>query len=411
MKSANQQGKVMQKKQEWNYQLIDVMKYLAAIMVICVHCNQLFPQDYLNFFIKNILCRIAVPFFFISSAYFVRKGSKTNDNYVKTYLKNLIISYCFWSIIFIPIGLDWIHQNLDLSGYLLPFALLYGLVHIGTYYHLWYVPAMILAIFFVHKLLKRYSYKALFTLSIALFLFGSMESYYGLLPPGWFKDFFDILIKVIFTTRSGIFYGIIFTLIGFFLYDHQDNIISLSKYLSILTLLSFILLIIEGTFLYGIERLDMNFMIMLIPFSFFFFQWILVCPITFKFHTKKLRELSKYYYFIHPVCIVIVEEIGQGLGLPLLSSGIISLLLIILLTQMVSSLIIKTKHPLNKPFVLLSPLLGMLVTMLLASIFFSFKLDEIMIKFELVPCLWFYSSFLIYGILSRIRIDKKPIMQ
>ena len=120
MKSANQQGKVMQKKQEWNYQLIDVMKYLAAIMVICVHCNQLFPQDYLNFFIKNILCRIAVPFFFISSAYFVRKGSKTNENYVKTYLKNLIISYCFWSIIFIPIGLDWIHQNLDLSGYLLP---------------------------------------------------------------------------------------------------------------------------------------------------------------------------------------------------------------------------------------------------------------------------------------------------
>ena len=395
------------RKKEFNYKMIDFMKYVAAIMVICIHCNQLFPQEYLNFFIKNIICRTAVPFFFISSAYFVRKGKENNTNYVGIYLNRLMKSYCLWSIVFIPIGLDWIHQNLTLSGYLLPFALLYGIIHIGTYYHLWYVPAMMLAVFLVDKLLNRFSYKKLFIFAIALFMFGSIESYYGLLANGLFKIFFDMLIKVIITTRSGIFYGIIFTLMGFYLYDNQDKIASLSKHISRLTVVFLFLLIIEGNFLYSINRLDMNFLLMLIPFSFFFFQWIMIFPYTFNFETKRVRELSKYYYFVHPVSIVIIEEIGRGLRLQLLSSGVISLLLVILLTHILSSIIIKIKYPVKKHLLLLAALLGMGATMILAGIFFCWKLNTVIIKFELVPCLWFYSSFVIYYILVKRRVENK----
>lgn len=393
-------NEVMEEK-DLNYKMIDFMKYVAAIMVICVHCNQLFPQEYFNFFIKNIICRIAVPFFFISSAYFVRKGSIKNTNYVSIYLKRLMKSYCLWSIVFIPIGLDWIHQNLSLAGYLLPFALLYGLVHIGTYYHLWYVPAMILAVFLINKLLKRYSYKTLFIITIALFMFGSIESYYGLLNDGWFKDFFDILIKVIFTTRSGLLYGMIFILMGFYIYDYQDKLISLIKHIPMLTCVFLILLIIEGSFLYSIESLDMNFLLMLVPFSFFFFLWVLRCPYIPKYETGKIRKLSKYYYFVHPVCIVIIEEVGRGLGVNILSSGVISLLLVILLTHLLSSMIIKIKYPLKRGFLILTPLIGVIVTMILASVFFTLKLDTVIIKFELVPCLWFYSSFVAYYILTK----------
>ena len=95
-------------KKEFNYKMIDFMKYIAAIMVICIHCNQLFPQEYLNFFIKNIICRTAVPFFFISSAYFVRKGKQSNANYVGIYLKRLMKSYCLWSYC---IYSDWIRLD------------------------------------------------------------------------------------------------------------------------------------------------------------------------------------------------------------------------------------------------------------------------------------------------------------
>lgn len=53
-----------------NYRMVDIVKYVAAIMVICIHCNQLLPQEFLNFFVKQIICRIAVYFFF-TYAYFV----------------------------------------------------------------------------------------------------------------------------------------------------------------------------------------------------------------------------------------------------------------------------------------------------------------------------------------------------
>lgn len=275
-------------KQLNNYKMVDVIKYIAAIMVICIHCSQIFPQEYVDYFIKNIVCRIAVPFFFISSAYFIRKGSYDKENYVKGYLKTLTKSYLLWSLVFIPIGLDWIYQNLNIAGNLLPIAFILGLIHVGTYYHLWYIPAMIFSVFIVDKLLKRISYKTLFCISILLYLFGSLETYYGFISLGMFKDFFDTLITVIFTTRSGLFYGMIFVVIGFYIFDNQDKLKSMLRHIPTLTIISGVLLIAEGIFLYSVQKLDMNFLIMLVPFS-FFFVWILSLKYIPQYDTKKIR--------------------------------------------------------------------------------------------------------------------------
>jgi len=149
-----------------NYKMLDIIKYISAIMVICIHCKPLFSNEYLSFFFKSIICRIAVPFFFTASAYFIRKGASKKTEYVNNYL-NL-----GWSVLFIPIGLDWLHQKLMPVDYLLPFALVYALGHIGTYYHLWYIPAILFSVFFVDKLLKRVSYK---TLLLSQFLYLCLE--------------------------------------------------------------------------------------------------------------------------------------------------------------------------------------------------------------------------------------------
>lgn len=385
-----------------NFKMVDVVKYIAAIMVICIHCNPIVPQEQINFFIKNVICRIAVPFFFISSAFFVRRGCNSKDNYLKNYLKSLTKSYLAWSIVFIPIGLDWIHQNLTLSGELLPFALIFGLLHVGTYYHLWYIPAMIFSLFFVDKLLKHISYKAVFIISILLFMFGSLETYYGFLTPGLLKDIFDTFIQIFFTSRTGLLFGMIFITVGFYIYDYQDKLKSLIKYIPLLTCLFAIALFIEGAFLYNSARLDMNFMFMLIPFSFFFFLWVLSVPKTIKFDTKRIRELSKYYYFVHPVCIVIVEEAGKAFQVGILYSGIISFLLVFLLTHFLCSLIIKIQQqPWNYTKMIFSVILGIFTTFVVTSLFYNFKFTSIQVKFELVPCLLFISSFIIYFLLLK----------
>lgn len=385
-----------------NYKMVDIVKYVAAILVICIHCNPIVPEPHLNYFIKQIVCRVAVPFFFISSAYFVRKGMRKRPGYLKQYLKNLGKSYLFWSIIFIPIGMDWINQNLKLANNLLPFALIFGLIHVGTYYHLWYIPAMLLSLWVVAKLLNYLSYKLLFLLSALLYLFGSLETYYVFLGAGWLKKFFDLIIQIFFTTRSGLFFGMIFVVIGFLIYDYQEKLKAMTKYIHILTIVCFGLLIVEGIMLYHVEKLDMNFLLLLLPFSFFFFLWTLSTPLIPNFDTRMLRELSKYYYFVHPVCIVIIEELGAALEWPILSSGLFSFALIFLLTHLLCLAIIHIqKQNISRKSILIAGLLGLVATFLISSIIYALKTTGSTLKFELVPSIWFFASFLSCYLLQR----------
>lgn len=392
-----------------NYRVLDIAKYVAAILVICIHCSAILPQEFVNFLIQNIICRVAVPFFFMASAYFIRKSVCKNPQYIGVYLKKTAISYGLWSLAFVPIGVDWMHQNLAMADGLLPFAALYGLIHVGTYYHLWYVPALIFSVFAVHMLLKRVSYRMLFILAGILFLFGSLETYYGLLPAGGFKDVFDLLMSVIFTTRSGLLYGVLFVVMGFFIFDYQEKLRGLLRLVPLGTLVSAVLLVVEGCLLYRIPRLDMNFLLMLLPFSFFLFLWLLSFPYRPKKETKKLREWSKYYYFVHPVCIVIMEQIGVSFGLTWLSSGVLSLLLILALTHLLSVLIVRMKKPIALRRILLSAIGGLILAFVCASVFFLFKKADLVIKFEFVPCLWFVSSFICaYWLCKRRKTSSAP---
>lgn len=119
----------MSKLTKSNYPMIDCMKFVAALMVICVHSHDIADQNVVNFIIKNILCRAAVPFFFISSAYFIRKKAMCDPDYLPKKIKSLFNNYLFWSLLFIPVGLYWINQNMDLSKLLYPIALVFGVAY------------------------------------------------------------------------------------------------------------------------------------------------------------------------------------------------------------------------------------------------------------------------------------------
>ncbi|MGM0240283.1 acyltransferase family protein [Enterococcus sp. AZ103] len=385
-----------------NGKMLDSVKYIAAILVICVHCQPISGLPEVNYFVKNILCRWAVPFFFISSAYFVRRGMSNDENYLPVYLKRLTQSYLWWSVIFIPIGLDWLHQNLTLSKELLPLALIFGLIHVGTYYHLWYIPALILSLFIATNFLKHFSYKLLLIIATFLYSFGSIETYYGLIPNGWLKELFDIVIQIFFTTRSGLLFGLIFVGIGFFIYDYQEKLLLRYRQIFFLTGLFFAMMALEGILLYSVDKLDMNFLFMLIPFSFCLFISLLFFPKQLLFDTGKIRLLSKYYYFVHPICIVIVEEAAKAFQMIWLNQGIISFCLIFLFTHLICLMVIYIKQQnLRKKYIGGAMFFGMLATLALAGTIYQFKPVEVLLKFELVPCLWLTTSILGYFILTK----------
>ncbi|MEI5990933.1 hypothetical protein A5881_002438 [Enterococcus termitis] len=334
MSGINQQVK----EQKMSNNGIDLIKYAAAILIICFHCERVIQDPMLHHLFKNVLCRVAVPFFFISSSYFVRRGQSGSPSYLKRYLRSSVQSYLFWSLIYLPIGFMWIQENYSLGAELYPVALLAGLVYTGTYYHLWYIPAMIFGVIIAHWLIKKKGYIPLFALTFVLYLFGSLETYYGYIHNEQLKLFFDQYLNVFITTRNGLFFALIFVSVGYFLWDYREEIAGFQKYFSLLLILSGLILVSEGLIVYANMGIDKNFMWSLIPFTAVFFCWSLTLQVKLTIDFKHLRDLGKYYFFIHPLCILWAASLVESYDF--FASSWLQLVMTLIATHLLSTLAI-----------------------------------------------------------------------
>ena len=190
-----------------NYNGIDLIKFICAFLVCAIHIpplpsqtpdNGFLEQDIfgmLNVLIQGGVCRIAVPFFFAASGFFLFKkmGYCSVD-------KDTVRDYCFKLLRFIGI---W-------SVLLL----------VGRVDHLWYLGATVVAVialsYCIYKKIKL-KYIAIFACGLyAIGLIGDL--YYGLLDPARSVTLVDYAIKlyeaIFSSTRNGIFMGFIFVFIG-----------------------------------------------------------------------------------------------------------------------------------------------------------------------------------------------------
>ncbi|MBO0455106.1 acyltransferase family protein [Candidatus Enterococcus murrayae] len=373
-----------------NYRQMDCMKFAAALMVICVHTRHNASEVWFDFFIQNILCRVAVPFFFISSAFFIRKKSLEDPTYLRMKLSSLFTNYLFWSVVYILIGLFWINQNMDLDKVLYPFVLLFGIFYCGTYYHLWYIPALLFSLLVVTKLLHRFSYKIIFVFLGFFYLLGSLETYYSLIPNSVMKHFFDTYISVLFTTRNGLFYAPIFIACGFYIYDNKEKLIKLGHSIRYLLLLMVLLLIAEGYFIFRYsDYLDCNFILMLVPVSFLLFTLGIQSTIPISFKTNRIRLLTQYYYFIHIISIVLIAEIGHYMNWRFLEEGLSSFAFAALLTHYLSLQIIKIKEsPLSKTVWSFSLFVSFFLTGILTALLLHSKGSFSPVHIEVYPCMF-----------------------
>lgn len=97
-----------------SYNSIDVFKFLAAIMVVAIHTNPFFDYPVFNFIITS-LCRIAVPFFFVFSSFIFFKTKNEKGKNIIDFLKRIVILYCFWFVVELPIIIDRFFIQSDYS--------------------------------------------------------------------------------------------------------------------------------------------------------------------------------------------------------------------------------------------------------------------------------------------------------
>ena len=338
------------------YDNLDLLRYISSIIIIVLHLRPfLGVSDGLDLAFNNIVSRTCVPIFFLITGYFVAKKEVDNPGYINQYIKSMLPFYLFWSFLYIPVLLIWARDyfdiawqfvgSLSISPYLLgllsiffiPIVLIIALIYTGTFYHLWYFPALFLSLIVLKKWKEKFSYKILLGISFVLLLFGATETYFGMLPSS-FQSLLSYYFKIFFTTRNFLFFGLFYVVLGYHVGKKKDPFRS---YSFLKLLLSVYLLVIEGILLQLTHRLNSNILLSCVPLVYYLFLSLLyIGPLCSHALARKLRNLSKYYYLLHPMVIVLLD-----LCFPLFFKEytIIKLIALLVITHLLSTLILRLK--------------------------------------------------------------------
>ena len=92
----------------YKYNSIDILKFIASFFVVMIHVSMFSDVNpYLNLFITHGVARLAVPLYFLTSAFFFYKNNmnltgEEQKNSLLKYTKRMAILYVSWFVISLP---------------------------------------------------------------------------------------------------------------------------------------------------------------------------------------------------------------------------------------------------------------------------------------------------------------------
>ncbi len=184
---------------------VDRFRLLAAVLVVCNHTGPLGSiSPTADFFLTRVLARLAVPFFFMVSGYFLAKGQWKHTG---RFLRKALLIYLIAVALYLP--LNWYN-----GGYS-PLEWVKKLLADGTLYHLWYFPAVLLGVV-IARTLTRLPRGGALAIAAALYLVGlGGDSWYGLISQApALEGLYNAIFQVFDYTRNGLFFAPLFLLLG-----------------------------------------------------------------------------------------------------------------------------------------------------------------------------------------------------
>ena len=309
---------------------IDQFRVILAMMVVAIHClplHRLWPDG--DILITLTLFRIAVPFFFMISGYYVFSGLATQNSYptrqrVWSFIKKQLQVYLIATLLFLPLA--WYsgmpRLNMPLGTFI------QTLLVNGILYHLWYFPAIITGSLLVMGLLTRLSFKQVFFIAVGLYVVGlGGDSWSGLAAQTPLASFYSLIFKLLAGTRNGIFFAPLFLLLGVLARRFAKKPASPHRYSYLM--ISLICLLLESYLLHHFTTPKHDSMYVFLPFVLLFLfpiiqQW--QAPMIW----KQAGRLSLWLYLLHPYTIAVTHFLSQKL--PLLQNNLINYIVVLGLT-------------------------------------------------------------------------------
>jgi len=349
-----------------SYNSFDIAKLICSVLVVIIHIPLFGVQNepntfyYLNFALKNCICRIAVPIFFVFSGFLLYKKSSFDSfstSPTKKYFKHILIMYLLWSLIYFPLALIPITRHPDgilqgLTSYII------DLIFAGSYRHLWYLNGLLPVVALIsYFITKKFSPKKILIISSVFYAVGIFgNAYYGLTLPLQEIPFIEKSIALYYeifrTTRNGLFFGFLFVSTG--MYFSQNDIKISPKKALILFIASVLMMIAE---VYLISRFNLakeyDMLIFTVPATIFLFLFLYNVKLNDHPIYKKIREISSLMYYLHILVGWVVSNTFSIVNESLKSTPAYFIATIIL-TFVASVIIIRISK--NKPFTWLKKL-------------------------------------------------------
>ncbi|MDO4452968.1 MAG: acyltransferase [Eubacteriales bacterium] len=294
---------------EQKYPAMDWMRMICAFLVVAIHTSVLSSfSETADFFLTGIVCRIAVPFFFMVSGFFLMPKIASRFSSVIKTEKKLLVMYMASVLLYLPLNI-YAGQYFfkDLPSFFRAFFL------DGTFYHLWYFPAAAEGILLLGLMQRLFSRKICMFFCILLYLIGlGGDSYYGIIKDiPLLQSFYDTYFQIGTYTRNGFFFAPVFLCLGWILSDTRNRLFF--PHAKKISLVSFALLIAEGWLLhtFQIPRHDSMYLYLL-PCMYGIFSVLTAIPCSSQI---SFRKISMFIYIIHPWVIVLVRAFSGFLHL------------------------------------------------------------------------------------------------
>lgn len=280
------------------YNLIDVVKFILAILIMIIHSG-------IDKTVISPILRVAVPLFFIISAYFFfLKLTKTEDKTERRkalfrFVKRNLLLYVIWAIIQLPLIIYFrdYYLNFFPNGLLSVLKdFLQGSMFTGS----WFIVALVLAVVIIYLASKKISPWVLLLLTAPIYALCCFSSnYFGLLPESSFLvSFFCGYERVLGTAfYTSLPAALFWVAVGNFF--AKKEICLKNLYLYIAFAISVILIVTERYFIvrYNLENTDDGYFSLMIlsPLLFLIILRHNV-PVNLNF---RFRELSTIIYVTH----------------------------------------------------------------------------------------------------------------
>lgn len=206
------------------YCSIDIFRLYVFTLTILQHSYAFWDiHPMLSYVFPRMMSWVVIPFFASSSSYFYLKKLLAGQPCFKKYVTNILRMYASWSgVYFVILLIERLQSGSSLFSILGKSVI--NFFFYGTYYHLWFLPAIIISACIV-TLAHRYKLlKPLAWFSILLFVIGCLSCEFYI-PSVRNVPFFNWFFKIQYfdAIRNNLLYCLPYFLIGYFLNIYEDK--------------------------------------------------------------------------------------------------------------------------------------------------------------------------------------------